>query len=149
MSTHTTTILVGNWPVKRLSWDASRLPAGMVKALHTDLRMGNFALPTSRVSACARNTDGLSFTYLTYNLHSKIRTFNAAPAAEDMRQNAPLFLTRHIFIFTSLGKNLSLKNKSLCMPRHFESWSQHSRHCHRLDWHFQYDWQRLCSIMPK
>src|SRR6218665_938367 len=116
LSTHPMTILVGNCPVNKLLWVASRLPPGMVKVLHTTLRIGNFALPTSTAFACARNTDGLSFTFRTYNLHSKIRTLNAAPAAEDMRQNASLFLTRRIFIFTSLGKNLSWKNKSLCMP---------------------------------
>src|SRR6218665_2509436 len=85
------TILVGNCPVNKLSWIASRLPPGMVKVLHTTLRMGNFAMPTSRAFAWAKNTDGLSFTFRTYNLHSKIRTLNAAPAAEDMRQNTIQF----------------------------------------------------------
>src|SRR6218665_3876740 len=65
LSTHPMTILVGNWPVKRLSCEASRLPAGMVKVLQIVLLMGNFTFPTSNAFACARNTDGLSLTFLT------------------------------------------------------------------------------------
>src|ERR1043165_1657641 len=107
------TILVGSCPEKRLSCDASRLPLGMVKVLQMTLRIGNFTFPRSRAFAWARNMDGLSFTFLTYSLHSKIRTLNAASSTFDIKQNESLFRTRRTLIFISLGRKRSWKNRSL------------------------------------
>src|SRR5678815_836066 len=107
LSTQPITSLVGNCPEKRLSCEASRLPLGMVKVLQMTLRIGNFTFPRSRAFACARNTEGLSFTFLTYSLHSRIRTLYVAPRTFDIKQNESLFLARRTLILMSLGRKRS------------------------------------------